>query len=1020
MNKSHAQKLIAIFMVIAMMFGALSVIPVSAADSAATDTADASGNDSSATATDDESSQASEAESEIYGTSNRTLSEIEDLIDTISYTEYDEKYADVAKANQTITIDAADYDASQTTADVEVLTDYSGSTGSSLQMGPSGNTVWNVNIPETGRYAMRITYIPVVGDTVTTIERMLYIDGKLPFSEARYFYFPRSWEYITQEDGSFDYDIAGNDIRPIRKQNPVWNTYYLRDWLGYSIDPFEFYFSQGEHTITFVGAREPIVISKIELYRYDEEMSYEDYIASYKAQGATEVTGVDTIKIQGEAPTLVSNACLYPTNDRTSALTEPQDPTVIKYNLLNSSVVGQWMRYKVTVPKSGFYNIVTRFRQNSLIGMFTSRRIRINGVIPFREASYCRFKYSADWQSLPLNNGNTNFMFYLEEGENTIEFEVVLGDMVSYVYRIGQMIINLNAAYQEMIMLTGPTPDAYRDYGFTRVTPDAVRTIGASAQELFDIAKELSDITGELGDQVATLNTIGLLFQTMAEDEYEIAPNFVTFKNYIVALSNWLYASLDQPLKLDYFTVQGTDTAIPQAKANFFQAAWFEIKAFVMSFTMDYTSIGYRSDPDVEITDSIEMWIVSALGRDDALIVRYLIDNYFTPDSHISVNIKVVSAGLTEAILAGIGPDVANMSSTDTVTWGLREAVTPLNDMPGFDEVKTWFDDAALTPLTMTNSAGENLTYGLPTVMAFYMMFYRLDVLAELGLDIPTTWDDLYDILPVLQNKHMVIGLPTSLTGTNIFLYQLGGSLYADDGKRINLDSNVGLKAFELLTDMFVKYSCPVVYDISWFRTGQMPIVIADAIGTYNTLMGYSELRGLWEMAPLLGFQQEDGSINVTSPTVVTSIVIPKGAQNPQSTWEYMKWYTSEDAQIRLAKEQLNVAANPTTKYNTANVNALLSLAWTDQEYTAVSTQLKNLVGIPEYPGSYIVPVYVDNAFMEVYNSKTNAINSMLDRILDINKEISRKRKEFKMDYLPISYSGSYVEGDTSANGASD
>ncbi len=1006
MNKSHAKKLIAIFMVIAMMFGALSVIPVSAADPAANDGSDT---------VDTVNAQASEAQLETYGTYNRTLSEIQGLIGTNTYVEYDEKYGDVPKAEQTVTINAADYDAAGTTAEVKVLDNYEGVSGKSLQMGPSGNTVWKVNIPATGRYAMRINYIPVVGDTVTTIERMLYIDGKLPFSEARYFYFPRSWKYILQEDGGFDYDVNGNDIRPIRQQQPVWNNYYLRDWLGYTINPFEFYFSEGEHTITFVGAREPIVISKIEFYRYDEEISYDEYIANHKASGAKEVTGIEPIKLQGENPTLVSNACLFPINDRTSALTEPQDPTVIKFNLLNSSVVGHWMRYTIDAPQDGFYNIVTRFRQNSLIGMFTSRRIRINGEIPFKEASYCRFKYSPDWQSLPLNNGKQDFMFYLNKGENTIEFEIVLGDMVTYVYRIAQIIKNLNIAYQEMVMLTGPSPDAYRDYGFTRVTPEAVRTIGKSAQELFDIADELSKITGELGDQVATLNTIAILFKTMAEDEYKIAPNFVNFKNQTIALSNWLYASLDQPMKLDYFTVQGTDAKMPPSKANFFQAAWFEIKAFVMSFTMDYTTIGYRSDAKFESKGEVEMWIVSALGRDDALITRYLIDNYFTPVTNIAVKIKVISAGLTEAILAGIGPDVANMNSTDTITWGLREAVEPLNNKEGFDEVISRFDKAAVIPLTMENAKGENLTYGIPTSMAFSMMFYRVDVLAQLGLEIPKTWQDLYDILPVLQNKHMKIGLPTGLAGTNIFLYQLGGELYADNGMRTNMSSNVGLKAFELITDMFKKYDCPVVYDISWFRTAQMPIYIADAIGTYNSLMGFSELRGLWEMAPLLGFEREDGTLNITSPVTVGSMVIPRGAQDPAATWEYMKWYTSEETQIRLAKEQLNVSANPTTKYNTANINSLLSLAWTKSEYAAVSAQLKHLVGIPEYPGSYIVPVYVNNAFMDVYNSGTKATSAMLNRILDINKEISRKRKEFKMEFLPITYSNSYIEGNEEA-----
>ena len=43
---------------------------------------------------------------------------------------------------------------------------------------------------------------------------------------------------------------------------------------------------------------------------------------------------------------------------------------------------------------------------------------------------------------------------------------------------------------------------------------------------------------------------------------------------------------------------------------------------------------------------------------------------------------------------------------------------------------------------------------------------------------------------------------------------------------------------------------------------------------------------------------------------------------------------------------------------------------------------------------------------MDVYNSGADASNAMLDRIYDINREISRKRQEFGMDAYDISYSG--------------
>ncbi len=1042
MKKPLLARLLSVFLAALMLFGTMTIVIPAAADDTETPEAEDSG----------------KTPYRGYYDGFTKLEDVEKYLGIDPYLDYQDKYADVPRAKEQIVLNAWEYDADQTTAEVEVRNAGEfGCDSKFLYMPDEGKTSWTFTVPEDGMYCISINYYSPEG-TFTTIERMLYVDGKLPFSEASYFYFPRSWEYeydSYDENGNplFSTDVNGNDIRPRRNEKPKWVDYYLRDWLGYTMEPFEFYFKAGTHTITFEAAREPIAISTIRLYPYAADITYEEFLANCKAQGITEATGVDPIVIEAENPETVSNACLFPANDRTSSLTTPQDPSVIRYNMLDTSVVNHWMNYKVTVPKAGLYYIACRQRQNSLIGMFSSRRLYVNGEVQFDEASHIRFPYDPEWQTRLLSDGSDingdgkynqkedGFLFYLKEGENDLRIEVVLGDMTEYVYQIEQMVTRLNAAYQKILLITGPTPDAYREYNFNRIAPDAIKTIGAAADELFAMAEELQEVTGELGDQVATLNTVGLLFELMAEDEYEIAPNLITFKNYIIVLSNWLYSSLSQPLKVDKYVILGTDDLkhIPQGKANFFQAAFFEIKAFIQSFFMDYTTIGFKSDAAVDPSTSVELWIVSAAGREDALIQRHLIDNYFTPETGIGVTIKVITAGLTEAILAGIGPDLAGMGSNDTITWGMRNAISKLSyswtqedydngvitdasqigqrKFAGFDEVMTWFDPAATQPLTM-----DGITYGIPQAMSFPMMFYRTDVLAEYKLDAPQTWTELEEvILPALMKGHLEVGFPTALGGLNIFLYQMDTTLYSmeegHEGWKINLDSNTALAAFEKLTNMFTKYKSPVSYDITRFRTGEIPIIIADAIGTYNTLMGFYELRGLWEMAPLPGIEtvDENGkitSVNRTSIVTVTSYVIPRGANNEQSSWEYIKWMVSEDMQLRLAKEQLNVAANPTTKYNTPNINALKRLAWTDKELEAISTQLNELASVPEYPGNYIVGVYVANAFNTVYNTNSKPHNAMLDRILEINKEISRKRKEFKLDYYEISYNAAGEDND--------
>ncbi len=966
----------------------------------------------------------------------------------------DRNPADLAK--ESIVIDAVKYDEEHTDATVEVLKNFEGAEGDVLYMGDSGVTSWKINVPETARYAIRITYFPIAEKdgiaipTYTTIERTLYIDGFIPFSEARYFYFPRNWKYTDYEkraDGTciFPTDATGNDIRPIRHQAPEWQTYYLRDWLGYTMEPFQFTLTAGEHVLSFEANREPIVISKIELYPYEGEPTYEEFLAEKTAQGVKIIEKAQKIiKVQAEDPTLLSDASLFPTNDRTSSLTEPQNPQKIRYNILNSGTVNQWIKYTVNVPEAGLYRIAIRFRQNSLIGMFTSRRILINNELQFAEASRIRFKYDSSWQTKFSGDGEQEFLFYFEEGENTVTFETVLGDMTTYVYEIGNMINDLNVAYKKILQLTGPIPDANRDYGFTRLVPDAIKTIIKASEDLYRIADELEAVTGELGDQVATLNTIAKLFAKMG-DEYKIAPNFLTFKNYIIALSNWLYASIGQPLKLDYFTIQGTEDAKPKAVPNFFEVIWFEIRAFIGSFFMDYTTVDFKTEEGVTFERDmvIEQWMGSALGRDGALISRGLIDEYFTNKTGIAVKMKVITTGLTEAILAGIGPDIAGMSSVDTITWGLRNAVEPLDEFDGFYEYNNpnrtiywgedenevavdWFPEAAIVPMQMVDARGELHTYGLPSAMDFFMMFYRSDVLYEQGVKVPKTWDDLYDILPALQAADLEVGLPGGAVGAvdglvslKIFLYQMGGSLYTEGGYAIGLDQNVALDAFEELCGLVSKYKCPMQFDFTRFRTGEIPIIFGMAVSTYNTLMSYYDIRGLWEMAPLLGVEDQFGNINHTSFLSVASTVIPRGTTNPEATWEYMMFLACPTTQKLYAKEQIMVNANPTVKYNSCTIEALLEQAWTDEERAAIEAQTKQLVGIPEYPGNYIIGTYVNSAFQNVYSTSSDAAEQLMDRVVYINKEIARKRDDFKMDYIDIKgkyHSGRYYTNPLYAN----
>jgi hypothetical protein len=439
------------------------------------------------------------------------------------------------------------------------------------------------------------------------------------------------------------------------------------------------------------------------------------------------------------------------------------------------------------------------------------------------------------------------------------------------------------------------------------------------------------------------------------------------------------------------------------------------------------------------------------------MIIRNLINTDFNKNyPGVSVELKLVASGsLLPSVLAGVGPDVSmGHSSSDVINWAIRSAVVPLNtydtttgvntEMTGLSEVVgtysvtdgysglsfnsdgsfsgAYFTQSAIIPLEIFGEYEDGTSYvtlyGLPETQSFSMMFYRADIFQNLGIDPPTTWDELVAILPILQNNNMEIAMPNSLSGLNLFNYQMGGDLYADNGKRIGVDTDTALTAFDYMCSFFSKYKCPYTYDFAnRFRTGEIPIGIVDYT-MYTQLSVYAtEIKGLWEFVALPGWVSTDAdgntTINNTSVSGVSAMIMlyddTRSEEMTNNAWLFMKWYVGSDNQSSYANE-LTALLGTVSKHNTANVEALASLSWTTSEYNNLMSQFTNLSAVREYPGGYIITRYVSFAFLSVYNDNADPEESILDYVVEINKEITRKRKEFNMTYYEISNTTSFTE----------
>ena len=104
-----------------------------------------------------------------------------------------------------------------------------------------------------------------------------------------------------------------------------------------------------------------------------------------------------------------------------------------------------------TGGKGRLYTINTRFLQDQVEGLFVSRRLYLDGEIPFEEANNLEFLYSSSWQVGTFSDGTTEFEFYLSEGEHTMKLEVNLGNLGEIISEIRDCVTQINSIYIKIL-----------------------------------------------------------------------------------------------------------------------------------------------------------------------------------------------------------------------------------------------------------------------------------------------------------------------------------------------------------------------------------------------------------------------------------------------------------------------------------------------------------------------------------------------------------------------------------------
>ena len=910
-----------------------------------------------------------------------------------------------------------------------------------LNTSDAGSVEWTFTVEETGFYNLQVGYVALPG-TTSDIQRQVLIDGAAPYDALEQIVFKRIWR---------DEDIRlknGNEIRPNASEVLREQVVFLEDYDRRSGAPLILHLEAGEHTLTLVAVKEPMAITSLVFTAAPVAPTYEVASAQW-----TDVPAYAGNAIVGQAERrAVSDATdangdpLHTQLEITNATTDmfKSSPAVtVQKNYSDAALVpfhtwhiiyptigasswalpGDSITWEIEVPEDGLYVLSFKGRQTSR-GVTSYRRLLVNGEVPFAEAEVIGFDYSGVMQNYTFASADgTPYRVHLTKGKNTITLECVLGSIGGVVSEVEASLRTLNALYLSTIQITGQVPSLYIDYEIADKVPGFVDTMLAESARLFGLVDQMVAITGEKGETTAMLEKMAIQAEGLADDPESIIEELSQLKNNIAALGTWINDISTMPLELDAVILSADTTSLPAPREGWFEGIIAETQRFFATFFTSTSSV-ISDDSGVKTDREIVVWMASA-GREQAQIIQNMIDETFTPETGILVKLQLIPMDVVlRAALAGNGPDVViGLGQTTAQDFAMRGATVDLSTMEGYDEYVSRYSPGVLRATTYNGGS-----YGIPEQVSFQMFFYREDVMAELGIEhVPTTWDEVMELVPVLNRENYEFYMPSTRVGTglNIFMsmvYQNEGEIYqgvegpnGTYGVASALYSDEAMKAFKWFTDLFTVHGLQVQADFNnRFRTGEMPMGVTDYT-TYCTLEIFApEIKGLWSFSPLPGTMKEDGTIDNTYVCDTVQTVMMNAAltrSKGDAAWEFIQWWNATEQQVSYATT-LESIMGAAARYPAADPNVIRQLPWSNYEQEQLLAQYENLVSMPAVPGYYMNTRMISYAFEDVVADLANPRETLYLNIRDIDKELLKKREEFG---LPTTLPEASATADTTA-----
>ncbi|WP_248924288.1 extracellular solute-binding protein [Paenibacillus hamazuiensis] len=838
---------------------------------------------------------------------------------------------------------------------------------------------YRFDVPAAGLYEIHASYRPLPGSGIgNPIVWDVALDGKRPFREASSITLYREWtdaRPIVKNDD-------GDEVRPRSLELAAWRAKPFIDSEGAYAEPLKWYLAAGAHTIRLSG-REPVALEELRLVPPQKIGTYAEVSGAYPSSAPVQANG---FTLQAEDLSFKNDTSIKLFSD-----TDPRTVPVAKGRITYNTVGGRRWLYQnqeitwtFDVPETGKYKLALRTLQNAIAQKASFRRISIDGKTPFRELLDYRFPYSSDWKGTVLQSADGKpYEFYLKKGRHELSIAVNHAPIKPVLIGIDDLSGQLRRIEQDLRSLTGGLVDRNRTWKVAQELPDLRERLEKAAGTMSSLSAELQRINGGKDSVSQGLATSAQDIRTLLEklDDVPYYADQITSMNQ--KISNFIDTLLQQPLQLDEIYIAPAEKKFPSMEASWISEAVGTVKNFFYSFE--------ARDSLSKLNDRVlNVWVQR--GRDYVDQLQQLADEQFTPETGIKVKVNLLPTPqlLVMSNAAGVQPDVALGLTQDLpVDYAIRGSVADLSKFPGFEEVQKRFSPGSWLPFYYNGGY-----YAVPETQSFLVLFYRKDILQQLGLKVPQTWDDVKEMLPALQRRSLNFYL--NRNDYTPFFYQNRADFFEPSGLKTSLDSPQSFKSFKLWTDLFTTYAVerevPSFYQ--HFRRGTMPIGVSDYNMYVQLAAAAPELTGRWGIAEIPGVKQPDGTIERWAGGGQRTGVIFEASKKKDQAWAFLKWWVSADVQARYGND-IEAVNGPAFRWNTSNVEAFVKLPWRPEDARVILEQWRWYKDVPNLPGGYFLERELKNAWLRSVVDGMNYRSSLETAVLDVNRELRRKQQEF-------------------------